>query len=63
VLELYDLDADPGELHNLAGRSEYRDVQQTLMVAMQEKMITDYDFVPPVLNEAAPRRAAAPARK
>jgi arylsulfatase A-like enzyme len=63
VLELYDLDADPGELHNLASRSEYRDVQQTLMVAMQEKMITDYDFVPPVLNEAAPRRAAAPASK
>jgi arylsulfatase A-like enzyme len=59
VLELYDLDTDPAELHNLAGRAEYRDVQQTLMAAMQEKLIIDYDFVPPVLNEAVPRPAAA----
>jgi N-sulfoglucosamine sulfohydrolase len=56
VLELYDLDADPGELHNLAGSPEHKDIQQTLMAAMQKKMITDYDFVPPVLNEAVPRR-------
>ena len=58
TLELYDLDADPGELRNLAGRDELRDVQQTLMAAMQEKMITDYDYVPPVVNEAMPRPAA-----
>jgi hypothetical protein len=55
VLELYDLEADPGELHNLANRAETRDIQQTLMAAMQEKMITDYDFVPPVLNESKPK--------
>jgi len=55
VLELYDLDADPAELHNLAGRPEVRDVQQTLMAALQEKLITDYDFVPPVVSEALPR--------
>jgi hypothetical protein len=54
-LELYDLEADPGELHNLANRAETRDIQQTLMAAMQEKMITDYDFVPPVLNESKPK--------
>jgi hypothetical protein len=58
VLELYDLDADPGELNNVAGLAEHRDVQQTLMAAMQEKMIVDYDFIPPVMNEAAPRGAA-----
>ena len=52
VLELYDLDADPGEMNNLAGQSELNDVQQTLMAAMQEKMIVDSDFVPPVLGEA-----------
>jgi arylsulfatase A-like enzyme len=63
VLELYDLDVDPGELHNLAGRPEVRDVQQTLMAVMQDKMITDYDFVPPVLMEAKPRPAVAPARR
>ena len=55
VFELYDLDADPSELNNLAGRREYRDVQQTLAAALQEKLITDYDFVPPVIMEAVPR--------
>jgi N-sulfoglucosamine sulfohydrolase len=55
VLELFDLDADPAELHNLAGQPEYRDVQQTLMAVLQEKLITDYDYVPPVLMEAQPR--------
>jgi N-sulfoglucosamine sulfohydrolase len=58
VLELYDLDADPGELNNVAGRAEYRDIQETLTAAMQEKMITDYDFIPPVMSEAKPRPAA-----
>ena len=24
------------------------------MAALQEKLITDYDFIPPVLNEAQP---------
>lgn len=52
VLELYDLEKDPGELENLAGRQEYRDVQQTLMAVLQEKQIVDYDFAPPVINEA-----------
>ena len=51
VLELFDLDTDPGELQNLAGKPEYKDVQLTLMAALQEKLITDFDFVPPVLNE------------
>jgi N-sulfoglucosamine sulfohydrolase len=54
VLELYDLDADPSELNNLAGRKEYHDIQMTLMAAMQEKQVTDYDFAPPVLDEAKP---------
>ena len=58
VLELYDLDTDPSELHNLADLDQHRDTQQTLMAALQEKLITDYDFVPPVINEALPRPAA-----
>ena len=57
VLELYDLDKDPGELNNLAGKAGYNDVEQTLKAALQEKLITDYDFVPPVLQEV-PRPAA-----
>jgi arylsulfatase A-like enzyme len=56
VLEMYDLDNDPGELNNLAGRADLRDVQQTLMAAMLEKQIGDHDFIPPVINEARPRQ-------
>ena len=55
VLQLFDLDKDPGELENLAGREDYKDVQQTLAAVLQEKLITDYDFVPPVVTEAQPR--------
>jgi hypothetical protein len=62
VLELYDLEKDPAELNNIADTAEYRDAQQTLMAALQEKMIIDYDFVPPVVNEAIPRPAAAKRR-
>jgi len=59
VLELYDLEKDPAELHNVAGQAEYKDMQQTLMAVLQEKLITDYDYVPPVINEAQPRPAQA----
>jgi arylsulfatase A-like enzyme len=41
VLELYNLDKDPGELDNLAGRKEVAEIQQALLVALSEKMITD----------------------
>ena len=51
VLELYDLENDPGELVNLAGRPELKDVRQELMVAMQEKMTIDYDFLPPPIPQ------------
>jgi arylsulfatase A-like enzyme len=61
VLELYDLEADPAELHNLAGKPELRDVEQTLSAALQEKLIADYDFVPPVIKEAI--TPPAPPRK
>ncbi len=59
VLELYDLEKDPGELDNLAGRAEFNDVQQSLMAALLEKQIVDHDFAPPVLQEVPPRRPAA----
>jgi len=62
VLELFDLEKDPGELHNVADVAEYNDVRQTLMAVLQEKLITDYDFVPPVVMEAKPR-PAVPSRK
>lgn len=46
VLELFDLDNDPSELNNLAGRPEHAAVQNELMRALNEKMILDYDFLP-----------------
>ncbi|MBI4892367.1 MAG: sulfatase [Acidobacteria bacterium] len=47
VLELYDLSIDPSELNNLAGRPETADVQNQLLLALQEKMIIDFDYLPP----------------
>jgi arylsulfatase A-like enzyme len=51
VLELYDLASDPAELHNLAGRPEHAATRRELLIALQEKMILDYDFLPLPLNE------------
>jgi N-sulfoglucosamine sulfohydrolase len=51
VLELYDVDQDPGEFNNLAGRPELAAIQRTLTIALQEKMIFDQDFLPLPLNE------------
>ncbi|MGH9631453.1 MAG: sulfatase/phosphatase domain-containing protein, partial [Bryobacteraceae bacterium] len=51
VLELYNLQEDPGELRNLAGRPETQQVQRELLIALQEKMILDYDFLPPPMSE------------
>jgi arylsulfatase A-like enzyme len=59
VLEFYDLEKDPAELNNVAADPQYRDALHTLAAAMQEKMIIDHDFVPPVETEAQPRRAPA----
>jgi hypothetical protein len=46
VLELYDLETDPAEMSNLAGRPELESVQRRLTEALQEKMILDWDFLP-----------------
>jgi len=51
VLELYDLASDPAELRNLAGRPELALVERQLLVALQEKMILDWDFLPLPLAE------------
>jgi len=51
VLELYDLEKDPAELHNLAGTPELRSVERELLVAVQEKMILDWDYLPLPLAE------------
>lgn len=51
VLELYDLESDPNEFHNLAGKPELAAIQRQLGIALQEKMILDYDFLPLPYNE------------
>jgi arylsulfatase A-like enzyme len=48
--ELYDLQSDPSELTNLAGDPKYRDVEHALKLALTEKMIHDWDFLPTPLK-------------
>jgi arylsulfatase A-like enzyme len=50
TFELYDLDADPGELRNLAGDPKYKDVEYELKRALTEKMVLDWDFLPAPLR-------------
>lgn len=58
VYELYDLEKDPHELHNLAGKPEVKAVEQELKEALQEKMILDYDYLPLPLAGAPKKKAA-----
>jgi len=46
VYELYDLQEDPSELHNLHGDKRLDGVSMELKTALQEKMILDYDYLP-----------------
>ncbi len=65
VYELYDLDADPSELNNLSGKPELAATERALRLALAEKMILDFDYLPlpAVIDGGAgadrPRRAAA----
>jgi arylsulfatase A-like enzyme len=58
VYELYDLDADPNELHNLYGDKKFADTVHELKTALQEKMILDFDYLPLPIP-ANPKKAAA----
>lgn len=46
VYELYDLQSDPSELRNLSGRPELAAVEKELRLALAEKMILDFDYLP-----------------
>jgi N-sulfoglucosamine sulfohydrolase len=46
IVELYDLQADPGVMHNLAGDPAYAEIEHALKVALTEKMIIDFDYLP-----------------
>jgi arylsulfatase A-like enzyme len=51
VFELFDLEKDPAEMHNVAEEASYAKVRRQLTEIMMEKMILDYDFLPLPLNE------------
>jgi arylsulfatase A-like enzyme len=46
VYELYDLEADPGELNNLSGKPQLAATERELRTALAEKMILDWDYLP-----------------
>jgi arylsulfatase A-like enzyme len=46
VYEFYDLEKDPGELHNLSGRPEVAEAERALRLEMAKKMIADFDYLP-----------------
>jgi len=65
VYELYDLEADPSELKNLSGTTALADVERELRLALAEKMILDFDYLPlPAITagEEKPAKAAMPNR-
>ncbi len=61
MFELFDLQADPSEFHNLAGTPDAAAVEKELKAALQEWMILQRDFVPlPAAPEAkAPKKPGA----
>lgn len=46
VYELYDLESDPSELKNLSGQPALVDIERGLRLALAEKMIVDFDYLP-----------------
>jgi hypothetical protein len=54
VYELYDLSSDPAELNNLSGQPELENVERDLRIALAEKMIVDFDYLPLPAMIAAP---------
>lgn len=50
TFELYDLEADPGELRNLAGLPQYKEAELELKRALTERMVLDWDFLPTPLK-------------
>jgi N-sulfoglucosamine sulfohydrolase len=58
VLELYDLETDRPEFENVAGDPRHSAVVQEHLEALQEKMITDRDYLPAPLGEALPKKSS-----
>lgn len=66
VYELYDLEEDPSELNNLSGGKEVAAIERELRVALAEKMIVDFDYLPlpaiPALGNGGESPPKAPNR-
>lgn len=61
VYELYDLEADPSELKNLSGNPQLAKIENELRVALAEKMIVDFDYLPlPAMAGAGQSEDGAP---
>jgi arylsulfatase A-like enzyme len=61
MFELYDLQSDPHELKNLAGKPEVAGVEKELKAALHEWMILQKDFVPlpiPPVDKPAKKKPA-----
>jgi arylsulfatase A-like enzyme len=46
ILELYDLDRDPAEFVNLAGRPEMAEIEKELKIELVRRMTATWDFLP-----------------
>ena len=46
MFELYDLQHDPNELNNLAGKPAAAAVEQELKAALNEWMLLEHDYLP-----------------
>ncbi len=59
MFELYDLEKDPSEFDNLAGRKETAEVERELKATLQEWMILQRDYVPlPIPGRPGEQRPA-----
>ncbi len=63
VYELYDLEQDPSELRNLSGQPALLEVERALRIALAEKMITDFDYLPLPAIPASVSEGGPPAAK
>ena len=62
--ELYDLENDSAEFHNLAGKPDYREVQRRLtQMLIEYRNATDDPFRDSAFLERFSRRAASPTKK
>lgn len=56
LLELYDMDRDPDEFHNLASSPEHAEVLEDLKGRLSDWMHATYDFMPPFYSRSEASR-------